>query len=78
MPIDDHEPPVTIREERLLDILAGLKGWPLDKRETLAAFNLMGLTSRLQPLHVDSKLHQEAVVQLAVKLADLAIAELAK
>lgn len=77
MPIDSDLKPPTVREE-LIEILGSLKGWPLDKRETLAAFNLMGLTSRLQPLHVESKHHQESVVQLAVKLADMALAELDK
>jgi len=64
--------------ESLRVAIAGLKGWPLDKRETLVAFNMMGLTSRLQPLQVESSVHQQMVVALAVKLADLAILELGK
>jgi hypothetical protein len=63
------------REERVLEILGGLKGWPLDKRETLVAFNMMGLTSRLQPLQVESAEHQKLVVTLAIKLAELTIME---
>lgn len=66
------------REERLLEILSGLKGWPLDKRETFVAFNMMGLTSRLQPLQVESSEHQRLVVSLAIKLADLTVSECEK
>lgn len=47
-------------------------GWPLNKGETFAAFALMGLTSRLQPLQVNSGEHQELVVDLALKLGALA------
>lgn len=53
-------------------------GWPLDKRETFAALNMMGLASRLQPLHLESAQHQSMVVGLSFKLADLAIAECEK
>ncbi len=52
-----------------------LMGWPLDKRETFAAFNMMGLSSRLQPLHLESAQKQELVVDLSFRLADLAIAK---
>ena len=47
-------------------------GWPLDKSETFAAFALMGLTSRLQPLQVNSTEQQEMVVDLALKLGEMA------
>lgn len=77
MNTDDYDPSVA-REERLLEILDGLKGWPLDKRETFVAFNMMGLTSRLQPMQVESLKHQELVVALAIKLADLTVAECEK
>lgn len=52
--------------------IASIKGWPLDKSETFAAFALMGLTSRLQPLQVNSTEHQELVVDLARKLGEMA------
>ena len=45
-------------------------GWPLDKRETFAAFALMGLTSRLQPLQVNDSNAQALVVALAKKLGE--------
>lgn len=61
--------------EMLRGVIAGLKGWPLDKRETFAALNMMGLTSRLQPLQVNSAEAQALVVALSFKLADLALAE---
>lgn len=59
----------------LRNLIAGIKGWPLDKRETFAAFNMMGLSSRLQPLHLESAQKQELVVDLSFRLADLAIAK---
>jgi len=61
--------------ESLRVAITNLKGWPLSKRDTFAAFSLMGLTSRLQPLQVNSTEHQELVVGLAFKLGDLAAAE---
>lgn len=50
-------------------------GFPLDKRETFAALIIMGLSSRLQPLHVDSLGHQNKVVKLSFALADAALRE---
>lgn len=58
--------------------LAAGQGWPLDKRETFAAFVLMGLASRLQPLHLTDVGAQGRLATLAVDLADLTIAEAAK
>lgn len=75
---DNAERASVEREERLIEILENLKGWPLDKRETFVAFNMMGLTSRLQPMQVESGEHQKLVVTLAMKLADLTIAECEK
>ncbi|HMG12785.1 MAG TPA: hypothetical protein VK571_06405 [Gemmatimonadaceae bacterium] len=50
-------------------------GWPLDKGETFAAFALMGLTSRLQPVQVNDTNAQKIVVGLAKKLGeDMALA----
>lgn len=51
------------------------QGFPLDKRETFAALVMMGLASRLQPLHVDSVAHQTKVVKLSFALADQALRE---
>lgn len=51
------------------------ENWPLSKRDTFAAFSMMGLASRLQPLQLDSAEHQARVVALAFKLADLAMIE---
>jgi hypothetical protein len=45
----------------------------LNKRETFAAFVLMGLASRIQPIHVTKDNEQGVVVKLAFKMADLAI-----
>jgi hypothetical protein len=54
-------------------------GFPLNKRETFAAFIMMGLASRLQPLHItnnkESQQHQANLVSLGFKLADMAVAE---
>jgi hypothetical protein len=61
--------------EMLRSVIGGLNGWPLDKRDTFAALSLMGLTSRLQPLHLDSAEHQEKIVALAFRLANLAVVE---
>jgi len=66
------------REELLIAAVAKIPGWPLDKRETFAALNMMGLASRLQPIHIDSGEHQKRVVMLSFKLADLAILECEK
>jgi hypothetical protein len=55
--------------------LAELKGWPLNKRETYLALNLMGLTSRLQPSASNNTVEQSRLVDLAAKMADLAVAE---
>lgn len=52
---DDMDPPA-------------LPGWPLDREQTFAAFALMGLTSRLQPLQVNSADAQSIVTELAKKL----------
>lgn len=69
-------------EEELESIraaIAGLPGFPLSKRETFAALIMMGLASRLQPLHVsnnkESLAAQASVVALGFRLADLAVAE---
>lgn len=75
---DDNYDPAVEREERIIAAIEQLKGWPLDKRETFAALNMMGLASRLQPLHLESANHQALVVGLSFKLADLAIAECEK
>lgn len=61
--------------EKLRGVIQDLKGWPLDQRDTFAALILMGLTSRLQPLHLDSAEHQERVVTLAFRLANFAVVE---
>lgn len=50
-----------------------IKGWPLDKRETFAAFALMGLASRLQPVHIQSVEHQKLVTDLSLSLAELMV-----
>lgn len=63
------------REERITSAIEKLASWPLSRRETFAAFNLMGLSSRLQPVQVDSTEHQTRVVTLAFKLADMALNE---
>jgi hypothetical protein len=57
--------------------LAGVlgQGFPLDKRETFAALIMMGLASRLQPLHTDSVAHQTKVVKLSFSMADSAMRE---
>ena len=60
--------------ESLRVAITNLQGWPLSKRDTFAAFSLMGLTSRLQPLQVNSTEHQELVVDLAFRLGDMAAA----
>lgn len=49
--------------------------FPLNKRETFAAFIMMGLASRLQPLHTDSPAHQTKVVKLSFAMADQALGE---
>ncbi len=64
--------------EQLIWAVEKIKGWPLDKRETFAALNMMGLASRLQPVHIESADHQKRVVQLSFKLADLAMVECEK
>lgn len=55
------------------------RGFPLDKRETFAALIIMGLSSRLQPLHVtnnkESAAAQASIINLGFKLADMAVAE---
>ena len=78
---NDHSPDPTL--EALDEIraavngLAGIigHGFPLDKRETFAALVMMGLASRLQPLHTDSPAHQTKVVKLSFALADQALRE---
>ena len=78
---NDNSPDPTI--EALNDIhaaVAGIanvigQGFPLDKRETFAALVMMGLASRLQPLHTDSVAHQTKVVKLSFALADSALRE---
>jgi hypothetical protein len=56
------------QKELVKQAFATLKGWPLNKQETFAAFALMGLASRLQPLHLESGKHQTLVSDLAHKL----------
>lgn len=68
---DPEEPEMTF-EARITTAIEKLTGWPLDKSETFAAFALMGLTSRLQPLQVNSTEQQMLVVDLALKLGELA------
>jgi hypothetical protein len=71
-----------VEEERLMQHLQGIEVaiekvycWPLDKSETFAAFALMGLTSRLQPVQVNDSNAQKIVVSLAKKLGeDMALA----
>ena len=83
-PSDSTEPKdmvTTITE--LKDSIASLtetvgRGWPLDKRETIAAMALMGLASRLQPLHLNDREARTRLAPLAFDLADLAVAESAK
>ncbi len=62
------------QSEQLIRAIEKLKGWPLDKQETFAAFALMGLTSRLQPLQVQSEAQQKLVVDLSRKLGELMVA----
>jgi hypothetical protein len=69
-------------EEELENIRAAITaipGFPLNKRETFAALIMMGLASRLQPLHItnnkESQQHQANLVSLGFKLADMAVAE---
>lgn len=64
--------------ESISQAVSAIKGWPLDKRETFAALNMMGLASRLQPVHIESADHQKRVVALSFKLADLAMIECEK
>lgn len=52
-----------------------LPTFPLDKRECFAALALMGLTSRLQPVHATNLDGKKMVVALAFEMADLAIAK---
>lgn len=78
-PLDpDPDPDPELEELEELDALrseiAALSGWPLDKRETFAAFALMGLASRLQPLQTNSTDAQKIVVDLAFKLGDMSLA----
>ncbi len=60
----------------MLEALDGVRAqieqasWPLDKAETFAAFALMGLTSRLQPVQVNDTKAQDLVVLLAKKLGE--------
>jgi hypothetical protein len=57
--------------ELLKQAFGSINGWPLDKQETFAAFALMGLASRLQPLQVESSEHQARVSDLAYKLGTM-------
>ncbi len=59
-------------EARLVVAIEKLSGWPLSKSETFSAFALMGLTSRLQPVEVNDKARQALVVDLAIRLGDMA------
>lgn len=58
-----------------LEETIGAGRFPLNKRETFAAFIMMGLASRLQPLHTDSPAHQTKVVKLSFAMADQALGE---
>jgi hypothetical protein len=48
--------------------------FPLSKRECLAAFVLMGLASRLQPVQGNNLIDRKKVVDLAFDMANLAMA----
>lgn len=48
--------------------------FPLDKRECFAAFVLMGLSSRLQPIQVNNLIDKKKVVDLSFEMADMALA----
>lgn len=65
-------------EEDLRAVRLLLEQNQLTKREQLTAYALMGLTSRLQPVNVTNEESKRKVVQLAIQMADLALAELVK
>lgn len=60
--------------ERVFAALDKLSGWPLDAHGTYAALVLMGLTSRLQPVHVSDSKARVRVMQLAQEIAADAVA----
>jgi hypothetical protein len=70
-----HDSPVPNLEalDELRAAIAAQKGWPLDERQTFAALVMMGLASRLQPLQLNDSSAQVTVVDLAFKLADMAV-----
>lgn len=72
MPIDEYDAEMLKEFGSMFD---RIKGWPLDKRETFAALNMMGLTSRLQPLQLHSADQQKLIVELSFKLAAMAVEE---
>ena len=72
MPLDEKAAEVL---EAFQAVTNGIKGWPLDKRETFAALNMMGLASRLQPLQLHSADQQKLIVELSFKLATMAVEE---
>jgi hypothetical protein len=80
MPNDNSPDPTLEALDEIRAAVNGLasvisQGFPLDKRETFAALVMMGLASRLQPLHTDSVAHQTKVVKLSFALADSALRE---
>lgn len=65
----------------VVQMMAGAKmsrgTFPLDKRECFAAFVLMGLSSRLQPIQVNNLIDKKKVVDLSFEMADMALANCA-
>lgn len=59
--------------QRILDAPAA-SGWPLDAQGTYVAFILMGLTSRLQPVHVHDPDSRNRIMKLAQEIAADAVA----
>lgn len=52
------------------EVMAEAKGgWPLNKRETMTAFVLMGLTSRMMPSAVTNPADRTKIIDLAVKVS---------
>ncbi len=66
---DPETPPASPLPEGLLEALSALS-FPMSKRELFGAFALMGLASRLQPIHLDSTPQQQRVMELAQILGD--------
>lgn len=64
----EESPDLTTTLANLTSAISGQSSWPLDKSETFAAFALMGLTSRLQPVTVGKREDKERLVKLALEL----------